>query len=116
CIPDLFRCISNPSPLPQEKFSDFNTGIRSPPKQMVWCTRPRSRHRAVVLAWERQLMVVGNSSESIRFVLDEDSHLVPELDGVRILSRSSHEFLHEIPGGDPGTGIPCGISIPGNVQ
>ncbi|NXR71122.1 VPS16 protein, partial [Pycnonotus jocosus] len=31
------------------------------------------------------------------FVLDEDSHLVPELDGVRILSRTSHEFLHEIP-------------------
>lgn len=23
---------------------------------------------------------------------------MPELDGVRILSRSSHEFLHEIPG------------------
>lgn len=33
-----------------------------------------------------------------RFVLDEDSYLVPELDGVRILSRTSHEFLHEIPG------------------
>ncbi|NXB11156.1 VPS16 protein, partial [Cnemophilus loriae] len=31
------------------------------------------------------------------FVLDEDSYLVPELDGVRILSRTSHEFLHEIP-------------------
>ncbi|NXC09021.1 VPS16 protein, partial [Orthonyx spaldingii] len=81
----------------KEKFCEFNTGIRSPPKQMVWCTRPRSRQRAVVLAWERQLMVVGNSSECIRFVLDEDSHLVPELDGVRILSRTSHEFLHEIP-------------------
>ncbi|KAM6989130.1 vacuolar protein sorting-associated protein 16 homolog [Passerculus sandwichensis] len=82
----------------KEKFCEFNTGIRTPPKQMVWCTRPRSRQRAVVLAWERQLMVVGNSSECIRFVLDEDSYLVPELDGVRILSRSTHEFLHEIPG------------------
>ncbi|XP_077638799.1 vacuolar protein sorting-associated protein 16 homolog [Lonchura striata] len=81
----------------KEKFCEFNTGVRSPPRQMVWCTRPRSRQRAVVLAWERQLMVVGHASESIRFVLDEDSFLVPELDGVRILSRSSHEFLHEIP-------------------
>ncbi|NWY37388.1 VPS16 protein, partial [Sylvia atricapilla] len=52
-----------------EKFCEFNTGIRSPPKQMVWCTRPRSRQRAVVLAWERQLMVVGNSSECIRYPL-----------------------------------------------
>ncbi|XP_062349891.1 vacuolar protein sorting-associated protein 16 homolog isoform X3 [Cinclus cinclus] len=51
----------------KEKFCEFNTGIRSPPKQMVWCTRPRSRQRAVVLAWERQLMVVGNSSECIRY-------------------------------------------------
>ncbi|XP_065519120.1 vacuolar protein sorting-associated protein 16 homolog isoform X1 [Lathamus discolor] len=33
----------------------------------------------------------------LRFVLDEDSFLVPELDGVRILSRSCHEFLQEIP-------------------
>ncbi|KAI6069782.1 Vacuolar protein sorting-associated protein 16-like protein [Aix galericulata] len=103
------------------------------------CMRPRSRQRAVVMAWDRQLMVVGNSTECIqyplgrrgwgrsrwpaqapwaaaapapstaapsspgslsgehRFVLDEDSYLVPELDGVRILSRTSHEFLHEIP-------------------
>lgn len=34
----------------------------------------------------------------LRFVLDEDSYLVPELDGVRIFSRSTHEFLHEVPG------------------
>ncbi|NXO86135.1 VPS16 protein, partial [Sitta europaea] len=53
----LSRCVPEPSALPQEKFCEFNTGIRSPPKQMVWCTRPRSRQRAVVLAWERQLMV-----------------------------------------------------------
>ncbi|XP_013928739.1 PREDICTED: vacuolar protein sorting-associated protein 16 homolog [Thamnophis sirtalis] len=31
------------------------------------------------------------------YPLSEDSHLVPELDGVRIFSRSTHEFLHEIP-------------------
>ncbi|NXQ53767.1 VPS16 protein, partial [Anthoscopus minutus] len=61
--------IPDPSLLLQEKFCEFNTGIRTPPKQMVWCTRPRSRQRAVVLAWERQLMVVGNSSECIRYPL-----------------------------------------------
>ncbi|KFO80912.1 Vacuolar protein sorting-associated protein 16, partial [Cuculus canorus] len=85
----------------KEKLCEFNCSIRSAPKQMVWCMRPRSRQRAVVMAWDRQLMGVGNSTEGIhgehRFVLDEDSYLVPELDGVRILSRTSHEFLHEIP-------------------
>ncbi|KFP03155.1 Vacuolar protein sorting-associated protein 16, partial [Calypte anna] len=81
----------------KEKLCEFTSSIRSPPRQMVWCMRPRSRQRAVVVAWDRQLMVAGNSSECIQFVLDEDSLLVPELDGVRILSRSSHEFLQEIP-------------------
>lgn len=50
-------------------------------------------------------MVLGTLTK-LRFVLDEDSYLVPELDGVRIFSRSSHEFLHEVPGKDP-TRIPC---------
>ncbi|NXP51463.1 VPS16 protein, partial [Heliornis fulica] len=87
--------VSKPCSFPlQEKLCEFNSSIRSPPKQMVWCMRPRSRQRAVVVTWDRQMMVVGNSAE---FVLDEDSYLVPELDGVRILSRTSHEFLHEIP-------------------
>lgn len=57
----------------------------------------------------------------LRFVLDEDSYLVPELDGVRIFSRSTHEFLHEVPGealtrapGDPGQdqGIEAVLRIP----
>ena len=43
----------------------------------------------------------------LRFVLDEDSYLVPELDGVRIFSRSTHEFLHEVPGE-----APTGYSVP----
>lgn len=42
----------------------------------------------------------------LRFVLDEDSYLVPELDGVRIFSRSTHEFLHEVPG-EAFTRAPC---------
>ncbi|XP_051039346.1 vacuolar protein sorting-associated protein 16 homolog isoform X3 [Phodopus roborovskii] len=81
----------------KEKLCEFNCNIRAPPKQMVWCSRPRSKEKAVVVAWERRLMVVGNAPESIQFVLDEDSYLVPELDGVRIFSRSTHEFLHEVP-------------------
>ncbi|KAI6055864.1 vacuolar protein sorting-associated protein 16 homolog [Marmota monax] len=81
----------------KEKLCEFNCNIRAPPKQMVWCSRPRSKERAVVVAWERLLMVVGDAPESIQFVLDEDSYLVPELDGVRIFSRSTHEFLHEVP-------------------
>lgn len=31
------------------------------------CSRPRSKERAVVVAWERRLMVVGNAPESIQY-------------------------------------------------
>ncbi|XP_044284737.1 vacuolar protein sorting-associated protein 16 homolog isoform X2 [Varanus komodoensis] len=81
----------------KEKLGEFSCEFRTPPKQMAWCTRPRSKQRALVLAWERRLLVAGDGDQSIQYPLDEDSYLVPELDGVRIFSRSSHEFLHEIP-------------------
>ncbi|NWH44643.1 VPS16 protein, partial [Fregata magnificens] len=57
-----------------EKLCEFNSSIRSPPKQMVWCMRPRSRQRAVVAAWDRQLMVVGNSTECIQYPLGKRCH------------------------------------------
>lgn len=31
------------------------------------CSRPRSKERAVVVAWERRLMVVGDAPESIQY-------------------------------------------------
>ncbi|XP_042326077.1 vacuolar protein sorting-associated protein 16 homolog [Sceloporus undulatus] len=81
----------------KEKLGEFNCEFRAPPKQMVWCTRSRSKQRAVVMAWDRRLLVAGKGDQCIQYPLDEESYLVPELDGVRIFSRSTHEFLHEIP-------------------
>ncbi|XP_061439573.1 vacuolar protein sorting-associated protein 16 homolog isoform X2 [Rhineura floridana] len=81
----------------KEKLGESTCEFRAPPKQMVWCTRSQSKQRAVVMAWDRHLLVAGNAEQCIQYSLDEDSYLVPELDGVRIFSRSTHEFLHEIP-------------------
>uniref|UniRef100_H9G3D8 Vacuolar protein sorting-associated protein 16 homolog n=1 Tax=Anolis carolinensis TaxID=28377 RepID=H9G3D8_ANOCA len=81
----------------KEKLGEFSCEFRNPPKQMAWCTRSHSKQRAVVLAWDRRLVVAGNGDQCIQYPLDEDTYLVPELDGVRIFSRSTHEFLHEIP-------------------
>ncbi|XP_053327350.1 vacuolar protein sorting-associated protein 16 homolog [Spea bombifrons] len=81
----------------KEKLGDFTSDIRIVPKQMAWCTRPRSKQIAVAIMWDRLLLVAGNAKEGIQFHLDEDSFMVSELDGVRIFSQSTHEFLHEIP-------------------
>lgn len=40
--------------------------------------RPRSRQRAVVMAWDRQLMVVGNSTECIQYPLGRRTGVVSE--------------------------------------
>ncbi|XP_043916624.1 vacuolar protein sorting-associated protein 16 homolog [Protopterus annectens] len=81
----------------KDKLCDYETKIEIAPKQMVWCTRPKGKKPSVIITWDKLLMVVGNSEDTIQFNLYESSYLVPEIDGVRILSQSSHEFLHEVP-------------------
>uniref|UniRef100_A0A4W3IJR3 Vacuolar protein sorting-associated protein 16 homolog n=1 Tax=Callorhinchus milii TaxID=7868 RepID=A0A4W3IJR3_CALMI len=61
------------------------------------CTRSKSTNPCVVGIWDKLLLVVGSSKEKIKFHLDEEVHLVPEIDGVRIIGASRHEFLHEVP-------------------
>ncbi|XP_069841442.1 vacuolar protein sorting-associated protein 16 homolog isoform X3 [Dendropsophus ebraccatus] len=80
----------------KEKLCDVTSDIRQQPKQMSWCIRPRSKQVAVVVLWEKVILVAG-PKENILFPLDEETFIVPELDGVRLISHSAHEFLHEIP-------------------
>ncbi|RXM32863.1 Vacuolar protein sorting-associated protein 16-like [Acipenser ruthenus] len=51
----------------KEKLSEFDTKVRSPPKQMVWCRRPKSQQPSVVLMWDRLLLVAGKCKESIKY-------------------------------------------------
>ncbi|XP_030637560.1 vacuolar protein sorting-associated protein 16 homolog isoform X1 [Chanos chanos] len=82
----------------RDKLSEVETKIRAPPKQMAWCRRPKSQQPSVVIMWDQQLLVAGQCKESIQYPLDDDSVLVPELDGVRIISGTHHEMLQEVPG------------------
>ncbi len=51
-----------------------------------------------MVMWDGLLIVVGECKETIQYHLDDDSILVPELDGVRIISGTHHELLQEVPG------------------
>ncbi|XP_056606714.1 vacuolar protein sorting-associated protein 16 homolog [Triplophysa dalaica] len=82
----------------KEKISEVDTNIRTPPKQMAWCRRPKSQQSSVVIMWDRLLLVVGECKEMIQYPLDSDSVLVPEMDGVRIINETHHELLQEVPG------------------
>ncbi|XP_070786464.1 vacuolar protein sorting-associated protein 16 homolog isoform X2 [Enoplosus armatus] len=51
----------------QDKLSEFDTKKSMPPKQMVWCRRPKSQQPSVVLMWDRLLMVAGICNDTIQF-------------------------------------------------
>jgi vacuolar protein sorting-associated protein 16 len=62
---------------------------------MVW-----SSLDSVVLYWEELLsvLVISPAGDPVRYTYDEPGiQLIPECDGVRILSNSSMEFLHQVP-------------------
>ncbi|XP_056156959.1 vacuolar protein sorting-associated protein 16 homolog isoform X2 [Lampris incognitus] len=81
----------------QDKLSEVDTKVRTPPKQMVWCRRPKSQQPSVVLMWDRLLLVAGVCTDTIQYPLDEECVCVGELDGVRLIGGSRHELLQEVP-------------------
>uniref|UniRef100_A0A4W5LH68 Vacuolar protein sorting-associated protein 16 homolog n=1 Tax=Hucho hucho TaxID=62062 RepID=A0A4W5LH68_9TELE len=81
----------------KDKLSEVDTKVRTPPKQMVWCRRPKSQQPSVVIMWDRLLLVAGECTDTIQYTLDEESVCVAELDGVRIVGGSRHELLQEVP-------------------
>ncbi|KAG9349381.1 hypothetical protein JZ751_027824, partial [Albula glossodonta] len=99
----------------KDKLSEVETKVRTPPKQMAWCRRPKSHQPSVVIMWDRHLLVAGECKDTIQYPapkdcvvvtdldlpcgyhLDDESVLVPELDGVRIVSGTHHELLQEVP-------------------
>lgn len=63
-----------------------------PPEQIAWCGLD-----SVLLYWDEMLLMVGPQADPVRYVYDEPIILIPECDGVRILSNSTMEFLQRVP-------------------
>ncbi|XP_062009057.1 protein VACUOLELESS1 [Rosa rugosa] len=63
-----------------------------PPEQLAWCGMD-----TVLLYWDDILLMMGPRGDPVRYFYDEPVILIPECDGVRILSNSSMEFLQRVP-------------------
>lgn len=63
-----------------------------PPEQLAWCGMD-----TVLLYWDDILLMMGPRGDPVRYFYDEPIILLPECDGVRILSNSSMEFLQRVP-------------------
>lgn len=51
----------------------------------------------MLLYWDDMLLMMGPRGDPVRYLYDEPIILIPECDGVRILSNSSMEFLQRVP-------------------
>ncbi|KAM0932749.1 putative transcription factor WD40-like family [Dioscorea sansibarensis] len=71
---------------------EFTCESALPPDQLAWCGID-----SVLLYWDELLLMVGPNGDPVRYSYDEPILLIPECDGVRILSNSSMEFLHRVP-------------------
>ncbi|XP_030462939.2 protein VACUOLELESS1 [Syzygium oleosum] len=80
-----------PTDFSEIKFS-CNCESALPPEQMAWCGMD-----SIVLYWDDMLLMVGPIGEPVRYLYDEPVVLIPECDGVRILSNTSMEFLQRVP-------------------
>lgn len=75
-----------------EKIFEYQCESALPPDQLAWCGLD-----SVLLYWDDMLLMVGPSDEPVRYLYDEPIVLIPECDGVRILSNTSMEFLQLVP-------------------
>eukprot|EP00762_Andalucia_godoyi_P003514 ANDGO_04278.mRNA.1 Vacuolar protein sorting-associated protein 16 homolog len=82
------------------RLSSFSTKSKVPPRQLVWCGID-----ALVLVWDPEqlkgsqslVLMVGPYGDFEKFMFDGPVHLVSEVDGLRIISNTSCEFLQRVP-------------------
>lgn len=76
----------------QDRFSEYESKARTPPKDLQWCG-----NNAVVLAWEDEIHLVGPNGSAHRWEYDSWVHLLPDVDGIRIMTSDVCEFLQKVP-------------------
>lgn len=81
------------------KYCEFNTGRTEMPKQIEWCIDADNplKAEAIVLTYPSILLIVGINGDSNIYTYDPAIFLVPEMDGVRVLTNGYHEFIQKVP-------------------
>lgn len=71
----------------------FSSSSPTDPLSMVWCGSD-----AIVLLWPELLLLIGPFGDHATWTLDpsERMFLVPEVDGLRLVTQSRHELLRKV--------------------
>ncbi|KAK0326189.1 Vacuolar protein sorting-associated protein 16 [Friedmanniomyces endolithicus] len=76
----------------QDRLSEYESKVKTPPKDLQWCG-----NNAVVLAWEDELHLIGPNGPASKFYYDSFMHLLPDIDGIRVLTGDTCDFLQKVP-------------------
>lgn len=74
------------------KRSEFNTQSKTKASQLM-CAGTA----AVVGLWKDVLLAVGDKKTFFNFIVDRPAFLVQEVDGLRIITNTTHELLQQVP-------------------
>ncbi|CAG9864088.1 unnamed protein product [Phyllotreta striolata] len=76
------------------KYCEIDCDFVFRPKQLLWCG-----NEAVVLYWEKDntFLIAGKHGQKLTHFYDSSVHLIPEVDGIRIVSNTQHEMLQKVP-------------------
>ncbi|KAL8803652.1 MAG: hypothetical protein Q9182_003067 [Xanthomendoza sp. 2 TL-2023] len=76
----------------QNKIGEYESKAKTPPKDVQWCGND-----AVLLAWEDEVHLIGPNGASLKYYFDGWIHLLPDVDGVRLITNDICEFLQKVP-------------------
>ncbi|KAL8722973.1 MAG: hypothetical protein Q9225_000666 [Loekoesia sp. 1 TL-2023] len=76
----------------QNKIGEYESKAKTPPKDVQWCGND-----AVMLAWEDEVHLIGPNGASLKYYFDGWVHLLPDVDGVRLITNDVSEFLQKVP-------------------
>ncbi|KAF2863190.1 vacuolar protein sorting-associated protein 16 [Piedraia hortae CBS 480.64] len=76
----------------QERLSEYESSVKTPPKDLQWCG-----DNAVVLAWEDEIHIIGPMGAVSKHYYDSFVHLLPEIDGIKVLTADSCDFIQKVP-------------------
>ncbi|KIX08743.1 uncharacterized protein Z518_03400 [Rhinocladiella mackenziei CBS 650.93] len=76
----------------QHTYSEYDSKAKTTPTQIYWCGND-----SVILAWEDEIHMVGPNGTAAKYYYDDQVHVVPDIDGVRLLTNEACEFLHKVP-------------------
>ncbi|ETN45012.1 uncharacterized protein HMPREF1541_09888 [Cyphellophora europaea CBS 101466] len=76
----------------QNKYSEYDSKVKTPPARLYWCGND-----SVILAWEDEIHMVGPNGAAAKYFYDGQVHVVPDIDGIRLITNDSCEFVHKVP-------------------